>query len=101
VVHDGGDPLEQGLLIHFSDREAVGRRLVEGQLSPAAGEDRAAAVCASSCDYRSGDALGGACAAESEVDRWLAGVEELFQLGRQRSTIRQYPRAGLQHVQLR
>jgi hypothetical protein len=45
--------------------------------------------------------FGGAHAAEAQVHRWCAGVQERLQLGRRWAFVRQDPRAGLHHVEVR
>ena len=103
VVHDGGHPAEQRLLVDLADDEAVVPVVDQGQVGPAAGDEHAAALRADRLDGHPGDVLRGAHghAAEAHVHRWRAGVQERHQLGRERAFVRQDPRAGLHDVEVR
>nr|WP_164313967.1 hypothetical protein [Streptomyces sp. SID12501] len=95
VVDDGGDSSEGCLLVDLVDGQAVGFAVQQGEVGPASGRDRAAAVGAGGADHARTQALRGPDAAEAGVDGRFTGVEELLQF-RGRSTrycggIRQFP----------
>lgn len=69
------------LLVDLADDEAVVPVVDQGQVGPAAGDQRAAAQRADRLDGHPGDDLRGAHAAEAYVHRWCAGVQEHLQLG--------------------
>ena len=52
-------------------------------------------------DHRLAEVFGSASAAEAEINRWLAGLEEHLQFWRQRTVIRQNPGARLKHIRIR
>lgn len=103
VVDDGGDPGEQGLVVDVADGEAVVRVVHQAQVRPAAGDEHAAALRAGRLDGGPGDVVGRAHrhAAEADVYRWGAGVQERLQVGGQRAFVGQDPRAGLHDVEVR
>ena len=103
VVHDGGHPAEQCLLVDLADDEAVVLVVDQGQVGPAAADEHAAALRADRLDGHPGDVRRGAHghAAEAHVHRRCAGVQERHQLGRERAFVRQDPRAGLHDVEVR
>ncbi len=103
VVHDGGHPAEQCLLVDLADGEAVVPVVDQGQVRPAAGDECAAALRADRLDGHPGDVLRGAHrhAAEAHVHRWCAGVQERHQLGREQAFVGQDPPAGLHDVEVR
>ena len=94
VVHDGGHPAEQCLLVDLADGEAVVPVVDRGEVGPAASDEYAAAVRADRVDGHPGDICRGGHAAEAHVHRWRAGVQERHKLGRQWVLVRQDPRAG-------
>ena len=103
VVHDGGHPAEQCLLVDLADGEAVVPVVDQGQVRPAAGDECAAALRADRLDGHPGDVRRGAHghAAEAHVHRWCAGVQERHQLGREQANVGQDPPAGLHDVEIR
>ncbi len=100
MVHDGGYPGEQCLLVDLADEEAVVDVVDRGQPGPAAGEQDPAAVCAAGLDGHSGSVLRRvrSHAAEAHVNRWRTGVQERHQLVRERTFVGQDPRPGLDDV---
>ena len=60
VVHDGGHPAEQRLLVDLADGEAVVPVVDQGEAGPAAGDEYAAALRADRLDGHPGDVLRGA-----------------------------------------
>ena len=60
VMHDGGHPAEQCLVVDLADGEAVVPVVDQRQVGPAAGEERAAALPADRLDGDPGDVLRGA-----------------------------------------
>jgi hypothetical protein len=102
VVHDGGHPAEQRLLVDLADDEAVVPVVDRGQVGPAAGEDDAAALRADRFDGHPGGVRRGAHghAAEAHVHRWRRrpGTPPV---GRERAFVGQDPRAGLHDVEVR
>jgi len=83
VMDDGGDPLEEGLLIDLADGQAVGFAVHERQVGPTAGHDRRPPERAGCLDHHQADVLRRAHAAQTEVDGRLGGVEERLQLSDQ------------------
>ena len=59
VVHDGGRPGEQGLMVDFADDEAVVPVVDQSQVGPAAGDDGATALRTDRLDGHPGDVLSG------------------------------------------
>jgi hypothetical protein len=102
-MHDGGDATKKCLLIDLADAEAVASIIDQPQLGPAARDDRAATLRANRLDHDLRRVLPGLQrhAAEAHVDRRRAGIEELQQLARQRTLVRQNPCAGLHDIEIR
>ena len=101
VVHDGGHPREQCLMVDLADDEAVVPVVDQRQVGPAAGDDRATALRADRLDGDPGDVLRGAHTAEAHVHRRRACVQERLQVGGQRAVVGQDPRAGLHDIEIR
>ncbi len=103
MVYDGRDPAEEGLVVDVVDSEAVVRVVRQAQACPAAGDEHAAALGAGRLDGCPGD-VGGCVqghAAEADVHRCGAGVQERLQVGGQGAFVGQDPRAGLHDVEVR
>ena len=102
VVHHGGHPAEQRLLVDLADGETVVLIVDQGEVGPAGPEQDAAALGPDRLDDGPGDLLRLAHghAAEAHVHRWRAGVQERLQLFRERAFVRQDPRPGLHHVEV-
>ena len=88
VVDDGGDPLEERLLVDLPDGQAVRSVIHERQIGPPAKHDRAASCRPGGPDEMLAEILWSADTAEAQVDRWIAGFEECFQLRGQRTLVR-------------
>jgi hypothetical protein len=87
VVHDSGHSSKQCLLVDLADGEAVVPVVDQRQVSPAAGDERAAAPRADRLNGDPGDVLREpAHAAEAHIHRWFVGVQERHQLGSGRSS---------------
>ncbi|GLY49615.1 hypothetical protein Lesp01_32710 [Lentzea sp. NBRC 102530] len=96
VVHDGGRAAEQRLLVDLADGEAV--RCVELQVRPAPLQDNAFAERAGRRDGMPHRVLGGAHAAEAEVDRRCTAVQERFERGGERALVVEEPGTGLRQL---
>ena len=103
VVHDRGHPAEQRVVVDPADDEAVVRLVDDGEVRPAAHDDRAAALRPHRLADHAGEIGRGVHghAAEAHVHRRWASVEERHQVVRQRRRIGQHPGAGLDDVEVR
>ena len=97
MVDHHSDLLEQRLLVDFVDRQAVRVVIEERQAGPSTGHNHTTPGRTRGLDQRVVQALRHAVAAKTEVDRWLARLNEPFQLTRKRTRIGQDPGAGLKY----
>jgi hypothetical protein len=102
VVHHGGAPAEQGLVVDLADDEAVVPVVGQAQVGPALADHGATALRADHLDGDPRGVLRGAHghAAEARVHRWFARVQERFEPGRERPVVGHDPRAGLHDVEV-
>jgi hypothetical protein len=97
MMHNGGDPGEERLLIDLADSEAVFPIVDPRRIRPALGEDHAPAVRADCLNGDAGRVFRGVHghAAEANINRGIACIEEGFQLGRERARVWHDPCPGL------
>jgi hypothetical protein len=100
MMHNGGDPGEERLLIDLADSEAIFPIVDPRRIRPALGENQAPAVRADCLNGDAGRVFRGVHghAAEANINRGIACVEEGFQLGRERARVRHDPCPGLYGV---
>src|SRR5262245_7077063 len=96
VVDNRSHTFEQCLLVDLTDGDAVGFVVYGCQVCPTAEEDRSMPQRASRFDHHAVEIFGRADAAEAEVDRWIARVEECLQLGGEGTFIFHDPCTGLE-----